>query len=320
MRKAVTLLVMVLTLSSVSAQISADDYEAFRRHFFPTYFKVLDFQGTINLLQGQPIDSILMKKVMRGTRLSKKHYYCADWNFTATCRFLITPTLEAFVVRFENHLFSEFRESFTLLVFNRQARTFIDARLIHVAYQEEGYHGSYRSWFEDINNDGVMDLITRHHGYNSSVIGHDSIYISSFTGPGIRDTVVPTAMVLQKKSCTLDMEKVDAWQYRFDCFHGILKQPEVVGDWAIVFSTDSSAEGAQHELNRHSAVLYGLAETGKLPYMDYYQPMKTYHRNGRYYSVFEGFGYKNQAALALEDVRAHLVKDAYLISLEEWKR
>lgn len=319
----------------ICAQINAQEknIDAFYNLFEEIEFDVLPvytymrhpemFQETNPyLFKGEKLDTVyyeLLVDVLESIDTELKYS-----SLFALRRFYLTSQLEVLLIREYHDGGSEHHIHYVL--FDNQKRSLLNTYKLAYSYGYEGGSGNTESWLLDINEDGFKDILTRH--WTESYSGPDANYY-------FEDTF---RVLLWKEDAFLEipiddpaLEKQLIQDFPFHLEPGLSYQtgkkffdylnktegieiPKYKGEnWCIIAGADVDLPAAKHEEKRVIEIFgydykYGIDA----------RMFIIHQKDGKYYTLIKGFENRNEAEIALIEIKKRFNKTAYIRNYKEW--
>ncbi|MGK0390305.1 MAG: hypothetical protein ACI94Y_003057 [Maribacter sp.] len=271
-----------------------------------------------------------------GTKIDSSFFYLFEKNletfdielayseFYAVHRFYLTAHSEGLIIR-EHH---DDTKSFQLhyLILNNDENVFLHHQILAFNYGYEGSSGNIESWLIDINKNGIKDIITRQ--WSQQYLAEDGKYLEQDTFSlfiwedddlkeiGIKDEEL-------QEQLSSDFPFYDKPSISYDTGKNLSKYlakkaniyiPEYYTEnWVIVAGSDKNLEAAKFEKNRATDIIA----------YDYKYHLDTrhfgiYQKNKRYYTIITNFKTKNEAEIALLEIKKKFNATAYVINMDQW--
>lgn len=292
-------------------------------HYYAQYNHSNEFEATsIYPFIGTKIDSsffYLLEGKLEPTDSKIKYS-----EFHAVHRFYIQSDLEGFIIR-EYHDGARYYQ-LHYLIFDHEKNDFSHHQILAFNYGDEGNFGNTESWILDINKDGIKDIIT--HEWSIAYIGSDAeafeqdtflLFIwkdENLKEIGIQDKELHQQLIedfpfYDKPSISYHTEK-ELSPYLEEKIN--LSIPEQQKEnWAIIAGSDKNLEAAKFEINRAAEIIaydYKYQLDARL--------FNIYKKNERYYTVITRFKTRNEAEIALLEIKKKFNSTAYVIDMDEW--
>lgn len=242
-------------------------------------------------------------------------------DFYAAYRFYLTGKQEVFLLREFHEGGSEHHIHF--LVYDHAKQNFVKSRKLSYAYGYEGAWGQQESWLLDLNQDGILDLVTRK--YSESFIGadaekivEDSVLIGTwknddFVFVNVQDSVLKKS--LEQKFPFYSNPKYQLISKDLEVFleKKLKIRKEKFGKWNVIIAKDTSHAQAEIDIEIANSMfgddpIYGINR----------YKFSIYHKNGFFHVLVGDFNTKNQAEIAMSILLKSVTDKAFVVDLEKW--
>lgn len=323
---------LLLSVFSLFAQSSFSDFKRFFQEVKFDYLHVYSEwnnndaeypKGSLHPFKGNKIDSSYYSLFHAQILNINSKYLLNDVPtgdyYAAIYRFFISQTQQAFIVR--GHSESMREQPIYCLIFDIVENKCIQAIQLADFFGYESAFGNKEAWLLDLNEDGVLDILTRSWMETTTLLANDDVKI--------KETDSLRAFVWNKNKFIIkEVNSISFLRQKF-------KLREVP---SMTFPEQQKLtmilNGSAHESKQHDYFLV-LGETknlkeaiirkqelGKFDQKEYLyladKQLEIYFYDGYYFTVMKGFLTENDVKIALIEAKDKIHKQVYIQNENKW--
>lgn len=292
-------------------------------HYYAQYNHSKEFEATSTYpFIGTKIDSSFLHLLKGKIESIDTELKYSD--FHAVHRFFITSKKEGFIVR-EYHDGTRMYQ-LHYLTYDHDENDFSDHLTLAFNYGEEGSFGNKESWFIDINKDGKKDIITHKHneyylGSDAEYFEHDTFLLFIWEDKNLREIGIEDEELHEQLSNDFPFHNQPSISYQTERnLSQYLKKKANLHileysreNWAIMAGSDKNLNAAKFEIDRAVKIIaydYKYQLDARL--------FNIYQKNERYYTVISRFKTRNEAEIALLEIKKKFNATAYVFDMDKW--